>query len=108
MDRLEERITRVGAWILENADALLALVAGLVFAILGLRHAVKGDALTAATLGVLAVLAFTVLRERTSRQSFVSAGTEVRETLERLEESVSSLRTPTQYRVIRSEVHWEL
>jgi hypothetical protein len=64
-----------------------------------LLHVVKGDALTAATLGVLAVLAFTVLRERASRQSFVSAGTEVWEALEGLEESVSSLHIEMSYRV---------
>ncbi len=70
MDRLKERIT--WAWARENVDALVALALGFVLAILGLLQVVKGDALTAATLGVLAVLAFTVLRERTSRQSFVS------------------------------------
>lgn len=62
MGRLKERIT--WAWARENVDALVVLVLGFVLAILGLLQVVKGDALTAATLGVLAVLAFTVLRER--------------------------------------------
>lgn len=99
MGRLKQGLS----WAVQELDALLALVLGFAFAVLGLLNVVKGDALTAATLAVLAVLALAILRERTSRQSFVSGAREVHEALGRIEQSVSSLLTGTQYRVLRHD-----
>jgi hypothetical protein len=111
MDRLQKALS----WVTRELDALVALALGITFAVLGLLNVVEGDALTEATLALLAVLALAIVRERTSRQSFVTGATRVQETvakiqesIAKIEESVSSLRTGMPYRVLMHEVAWEL
>ncbi len=91
-------VRRAFSWAKDQVDALVALALGITFSVLGLLNVVEGDVIAEATLGVLTLVAFTILRERNSRRSFVA----------KIEESVSSLRSGTPYRIMKYDVAWDL
>lgn len=69
-DEPEDRTARLGrivAQALDRADTVFLLLAGAIVGFLGVIGAVKGEDLTSATLFVLAVLGFSLLRERSMR-----------------------------------------
>lgn len=92
-------------WIAERLDTLAALAAGVVAVCLGILGAVSGDELTTATLGVLTVVAFSLVRGRNLRLSTGTQLSEVRRDLQHLQTAVS---TGAPYHLVLHEVRWDL
>jgi hypothetical protein len=95
-------------WTGGHLDPLAALLAGAVAALAGLFGLLEGDALTTATLGVLVVVAFSLVRERTLR---LNASMRISETLAesiRTREDVKLLDSGHPYHVVVSESTWDL
>ena len=59
---------RSWVWLWEYIDTLTALLLALVFSIAGIAGWVKPELVPPATLGLLTILAFTLMRERTARK----------------------------------------
>lgn len=59
---------RFVSWIWDQLDPLMALLLGAVCSILGLAGIASGPILSAAILGTLTLIAFSIMRERTARE----------------------------------------
>lgn len=60
-------VRRLGIYIGRRPDPVAALLCGLAAGLAGVFGLLEGDALTTATLGVLTVVAFSLVRERSLR-----------------------------------------
>ncbi len=89
-------------------DPLAALVAGAVAALAGLFGWLEGDALTTATLGVLVVVALSLVRERTLRLNASKRIDEVLDESARTREDVKLLDSGHPYHVVVSESTWDI
>lgn len=87
-------------WFAENSDALAALLLGLTAVMLGLFSTVKQDVLDNCILGTLAVLSFTILRDRWTRdsadQATRNASEKVTKALAPLQSALPALKDLTQ------------
>jgi hypothetical protein len=95
-------------WIGGHLDPLAALLAGGVAALAGLFGWLEGDALTTATLGVLVVVALSLVRERTLRLTASRRIDEVLSETARTREDVKLLDTGHPYHVVASESIWDI
>lgn len=105
---LSKRLHDAGHWLEGRADPLLGLVLGVAAALAGLFGWIKGDTLAAATLIVLSVVAFALLRERSLRIDANKALGELNESMDDVHESVASLHGRSPYHVVRDESEWDL
>lgn len=96
------------SWALEFAEPLIAAIAGLVLAVVGLAGLVTGDKLAAATLLVLTVVAISLLRERSLRvhanQNVEALGGQVAETTD----AVNAIQSGNPYSVQLHETTWDI
>lgn len=95
-------------WAGGHLDPLAALLAGAVAALAGLFGWLEGDALTTATLGVLVVVAFSLVRERTLRLNASKRIDEALSEVLRTREDVKLLDSGHPYHVVVSESTWDL
>jgi hypothetical protein len=99
---------KAATWIWRELDAVIAIALGIAFAVLGVLNVAQSDVLTAATLTLLAVLAFAIVRDRAARKSLVAGTRQVQEAIAQIDDSISSLRTGEPYRVLTQLVEWDL
>jgi membrane protein implicated in regulation of membrane protease activity len=94
--------------VLEFAEPLVAAIAGLVLAVVGLAGWVTGDKLAAATLFVLTVVAISLLRERSLRvnanQNIEALGGQLAETTD----AVNAIQSGNPYSVLLHETTWDI
>jgi hypothetical protein len=92
----------------EYAEPAVAFLAGIVLAVLGLTGGITGDDLAAATLVVLSVLAFSLLRERLLRieanKNIENLGTRLDETTD----AVNAIQSGNPYSVLVHETTWDI
>lgn len=103
-----DMLKQVGAWALEVADPLVAVLAGLGLAIAGLAGWIEEDTLTATTLFVLSVVALSLLRERWLR---VRANTKIDALAHQQEETtaaVNAIGSGNPYSVLLHETTWDI
>lgn len=103
-----EWLKRMLEWAGGHLEPLAALVAGAVAALAGLFGLLEGDALTTATLGVLVVVALSLVRERTLRLNASARIDEVLVEAIRTREDVKLLDSGHPYHVVVSESTWDL
>jgi hypothetical protein len=92
----------------EYGEPLVAILAGLVLGILGLVGGIEGDDLAGATLIVLSILAWSLLRERLLR---IEANKNVEALEGGLEESidaVNAIQSGNPYSVLSHETTWDI
>jgi membrane protein implicated in regulation of membrane protease activity len=97
-----------GRWLAEYADPLLALVSGVAVGVAGVFGAIKGDALPAATLLVLSVVAFALLRERSQRIDATTRLNSIEHRITATDESVKALHSRSPYRVVSDDTLWDI
>jgi hypothetical protein len=102
------RLKRAASWTAEHLDPLAALLAGAAAALAGLFGWLEGDALTTATLGVLVVVAFSLVRERTLRLNASKRIDEAVAEAVRTRADVKLLESGHPYHVVASESTWDL
>jgi membrane protein implicated in regulation of membrane protease activity len=95
-------------WAGGHLDPLAALLAGAAAALAGLFGWLEGDALTTATLGVLVVVALSLVRERTLRLTASKRIDEVLDESLRTREDVKLLDSGHPYQVVVSESTWDI
>ncbi|HEX8690278.1 MAG TPA: hypothetical protein VF729_08545 [Solirubrobacterales bacterium] len=92
----------------EYGEPVVAILAGLALAVLGLTGEVNGDDLAAATLVVLSLLALSLLRERLLR---IEANKNVEDLGARLDETidaVNAIQSGNPYSVLSHETTWDI
>jgi hypothetical protein len=95
-------------WIGGHLEPVAALLAGAVAALAGLFGLLKGDALTTATLGVLVVVALSLVRERTLRLNASKRIDQALAEVVRTREDVKLLDSGHPYHVVVSESTWDI
>lgn len=101
-------LRRAASWLGEFADPLLALLSGIAVGISGVFGWITGDALPAATLLVLSVVAFSLLRERSQRLRTAKSMEDLGDKVAATEQSVQALHSRSPYHVIRDESVWDI
>lgn len=92
----------------EYGEPAVAFVAGIVLAILGLTGGITGDNLAGATLVILSLLAFSLLRERLLR---IEANRNVENLGVRLDDTtdaVNAIQSGNPYSVLSHETTWDI
>lgn len=110
-DHEENRTEKLGRLVeeaLDRADTIFLLVAGATVGLLGVIGAIKGEDLTSATLFVLAVLGFSLLRERSMRLKANGRLDKIGEQIAETQQAVKSLHTGHPYHVLLDEVTWDI
>lgn len=102
---------RAGRWlwerVQESPESLLALFAGSVIFVLGIFDVAGTGDLAKATLGVLVVLAFSLMRLRSVRTEFEMRVAST-ESIDRLREAVEAIESATPWRVLNTEIEWAI
>jgi hypothetical protein len=92
----------------EYGEPVIAIIAGLVLAFLGLTGGIDGDDLAAATLVVLSLLALSLLRERLLRieanENIETLGTRLDQTTD----AVNAIQSGNPYSVLCHETTWDI
>jgi hypothetical protein len=92
----------------EYGEPVAAILVGLVLAISGLTGGIEGDDLAAATLVVLSLLAFSLLRERLLR---IEANKNIEDLGSRLDDTtdaVNAIQSGNPYSVLSHETTWDI
>jgi membrane protein implicated in regulation of membrane protease activity len=108
MTTVGERLRQLATGAAERADAIFLLAAGATVGLLGVFGLVKGDNLTSATLFVLAVLGFALIRERSHRLRTNENVASLAEDVAGTREAVSSLHSGSPYHVLLDEATWDI
>jgi len=107
-DRTRRRTREALAWVGDRLDPLAALVAGFAAVVAGLFGLIHGDELTTATLGVLVVVAFSLVHERTLRLNASRRIDEVLGAVGKTHDAVKVLDIGAPYHVVISESTWDI
>jgi hypothetical protein len=97
-DKWKARASSFGRFLLDYLELLFAGVLGVVAGVLGLAGDLHGDHLTEATVALIGVLAFAVIRERFQRHQLG----------ERIDKSVGLLDATKPWQVLYEDLKWDL
>jgi hypothetical protein len=102
------RVIKALEWLLSNADTAVALALAVVFGVLGTVGGAGDDVVRGVTLLVLGLIASTLIRLRSAREETKAQINGVQASLTALGADVAALESGTPWRVIDSELTWDM